>query len=145
MKKIITIITLVLALCLTFAGCAEKEVFDTKACIEDVAALGLELKENSTEGDALSLANTKLNLEIQMFQGNFQVNVVSFTHFTKADDETFACKIIEFETEEQAIMYGGFFMNKRSENEGWGVAIADKTVIVTNLSEVKNTIDLIFK
>ena len=145
MKKLILVLTLILALCLTFVGCAEKEAFDTKGCVEDVKALGLVVKESSTEGDALALANTRLNVEINMLQGNFNVELTSFTHLTKESDDTFACKIYEFATEEQANMYGGFFMNRRGANEGWKVAIADKTVIVTNLTDVQNAIDVIFK
>ena len=145
MKKLILILMFTLVIGCILIGCAEKKAFDANACIEDMKALGLNVKESATDGEELRFANAKVNMEIGLFKGNFTVDLVSYTHLIKGDDEKNGCKIIEFATEEQANMYGGFFMNNRGEDDGWKVAIVDKTVIITNISEVENSINLIFK
>lgn len=145
MKKLILILTLILTFCLVFVGCAEKESFDTSACIESIKAKGLTVSESATEGSALELANAKVNMEISMFNGNFTVEVKSYTVLVKSDSMEKSCKVIEMATEEEASIYGGFFINKRGEYDGYKVAIEDKTVIITNITDVEQAVDLIFK
>ncbi len=144
MKKITLIVALALSICLIFAGCAEKP-YDTNACIEALKANGFVVTESPATEDELALANAKINMEIGMFNVKATVETVSYTVLTKEDDAASICKVYEFATKEQANMYGGHFMNNRTQDGEWKVAIEDKTVITTNASSVQQILKLIFK
>ena len=145
MKKIVLSLVLILTLCLSLVACAEDPVTKEDWINTLVNEKGLTLTENSTEGDELELANAKLNLEISAFSGNFKVEILSFTHLTKDGDTQNACKIIEFATEDEAIKYAGFYINKRGDNSLWRVAKDGNVVVITNLDAVPEVVNLIFK
>ena len=144
MKKIILSMVLIVTMCLILVACAEEPV-TKEDWIAGLKEKGLVVTEHSTKGLDLEYADARLDMEINLFNGNFTVETVSYTVLTKDGDLENACKIIEFATEEDAIKYMGFYMNSRGENSGWYVAKDGNIVVVTNLSVVPEVINLIFK
>ena len=142
MKKILLILMAVLFIC--SVSCT-KEPYNVKKCIDTLVDSGLVVTESATEGQDLVMANANTLLEIDAFKGNFSVKLLSYTVLKNPQNEKQMCKIWEMETNEQANMYSGFFMNNRGENDGWKVTAVDNIVIATNISSVPKTLNLIFE
>ncbi len=151
MKKITSVLLLILALSLLFAGCSNKEEENTKEpfnkekSIEALIDNGLSIYEEYKTKDELEFISSTVNLDIYRFGGEFSIELTDYTSLIQYGNMRNECRFFEFVSEEQAQQYAEFFMGARTQDGEWLVGIDGKVVVVTNLSIAKDHINLEFK
>lgn len=145
MKKIVSIISILIIFSILITGCSK--AFDMDESIKKLKELGLVEGEIYTT-EKLRDTNELANSQIEAMGGNFTVEITKQYSLVDKNDSTLACTFITFKTEEQATNFADIFVKYFSKNgnlNNWKFAHSECVVIFTNIEGVFEVIDLEFK
>ena len=146
MKKIASLVTVLLVFVMLFVGCVGK--FDMDKSIEKLKDKGL------TEGmcyiteEECERATSLTNSEIKFMGGDFTVEIVKQYDLIENGDYSKSCTFITFATEEQATNFAELnieYFAKGENSNNWRIARDGCVVVMTNLDYAMKITNLEFK
>lgn len=147
MKKIVSLVTVLVVFIMLLVGCAGK--FDMDKSIEKLKAKGLtESSVTYTTEEELAHATSVTNSEIKFMGGDFTVEIVAQYSLIENGDESKSCIFITFATEEQATNFAELnieYFAKGANPNNWRIARDGCVVVLTNLDAAMDAINLEFK
>ena len=136
MKKfIISIIsiTLILAMCLSFASCAKS--INIEKTVKKLERKGFEVTKVYESEEETAYITSLMNMVTDSLGGGITFEIVYQIELTYKDDAKTTCQIIEFATEEQCKEYYGLYVcDKAADSKTKAARVG--TVMVTTNSEV---------
>lgn len=146
MKKIISLVIVLIVATMLFVGCAPQI---------DVADLTAKLKAKGlTDGmcyvtpEECERATSLTNSEIKFMGGDFTVEIVNQISLIENGDHSRACTFVTFATEEQATKFAELnieYFAKGDNSNNWKIACSGCVVVLTNLDVAFELINLRFR
>ena len=146
MKKIVSLVAILVVFAMLLVGCAGK--FDMDKSIGKLKDKGL------TEGvcyiteEECEHATSLTNNEIAFMGGEFTVEIIKDYSLIENGDYSKSCSFITFATEEQATQFAELkieYFEKCENSNNWRIAREGCVVVLTNLDVAMDVINLEFK
>ena len=146
MKKVISILIVLLLLTTIFVGCNQD--LDVEKLVKKLKAKGLTEGVCYVTQEECERATSLANTEIKFMGGDFTVEIVNDISLIENGDYSKSCTFITFATEEQATQFAELnieYFAKGENSNNWKIACSGCVVVLTNLDVAFELINLQFR
>ena len=140
-KKFLTVIVV---LCLFLSGCSKS--FDWDKSVEKIESIGFVVFNSSSNEEDLKKNNDAINADIKIMGGDFSVELDNAIALNKTvNNDYYNCMFLDFKNDEQAKRYYDLYIDTRSNENQYKLALVKDIVVLTNSQEAIDSLSLEFK
>ena len=142
--KIKKFLTIIVVLCLFLTGCSKS--FDWDKSVEKIESIGFVVFNSSSNEEDLKKNNDAINADIKIMGGDFSVELDNAIALNKeVNDDYYNCMFLDFKNDEQAKRYYDLYIDTRSNENQYKLALVKDIVVLTNSQEAIDSLSLEFK
>ena len=142
--KIKKFLTIIVVLCLFLTGCSKS--FDWDKSVEKIESIGFVVFNSSSNEEDLKKNNDAINADIKIMGGDFSVELDNAIALNKTvNNDYYNCMFLDFKNDEQAKRYYDLYIDTRSNENQYKLALVKDIVVLTNSQEAIDSLSLEFK
>ena len=142
--KIKKFLSVIVVLCLFLLGCSK--TFDWDKSVEKIESIGFVVFNSSSNEEDLKKNNDAINADIKIMSGAFSVKLDNAIALNKeVNDDYYNCMFFDFKNDEQSKSYYDLYLDTRSNENQYKLALVKDIVVLTNSQEAIDSLSLEFK
>ena len=142
--KIKKFLSVIVVLCLFLSGCSKS--FDWDKSVEKIESIGFVVFNSSSNEEDLKKNNDAINADIKIMGGAFSVKLDNAIALNKTvNNDYYNCMFFDFKNDEQSKSYYDLYLDTRSNENQYKLALVKDIVVLTNSQEAIDSLSLEFK